>query len=128
MASPALEAFPVDRYLTRIARANPAPLAGHVARVVGLVVESEGPHASVGEICEVRRGDGTSIPMEVVGFRDGRLLSVPLADMAGICPGDRLIASGAARSIGVGDGLLGRVIDGLGRPIDGLGPLDVDRA
>lgn len=126
-ASPAVEPFPVDRYLTRIARANPAPLAGQVARVVGLVVESEGPHASVGEICEVRLGGGGSIPMEVVGFRDGRLLSVPLADMAGICPGDRLIASGAARSIGVGDGLLGRVIDGLGRPIDGLGPLETDR-
>jgi FliI/YscN family ATPase len=123
MAS-AVEAFPLDRYLTRIERANPAPLAGQVARVVGLVVESEGPHASVGEICEVRRSDGSAIPMEVVGFRDGRLLSVPLADMAGIRPGDRLIASGAARSIGVGDGLLGRVIDGLGRPIDGLGPLE----
>ena len=115
----------VERYLARIARVNPAPLAGHVARVVGLVVESEGPHASVGEICEVRLTDGSSIPMEVVGFRDGRLLSVPLADMAGICPGDRLIASGAARSIGIGDGLLGRVIDGLGRPIDGLGPLEI---
>lgn len=113
----------IERYLSRVAKANPAPLAGHVARVVGLVVESLGPHASVGEICEVRLSDGGSIPMEVVGFRDGRLLSVPLADMAGICPGDRLIASGAARSIGIGDGLLGRVIDGLGRPIDGLGPL-----
>jgi flagellum-specific ATP synthase len=125
-AAPAIDAFPVDRYLSRIARANPAPLAGHVSRVVGLVVESEGPHASVGEICEVRRSDGGAIPMEVVGFRDGRLLSVPLADMSGIRPGDRLIASGAARSIGVGAGLLGRVIDGLGRPIDGLGPLEVD--
>jgi len=123
-ASPVVEPFPVERYLSRIAKANPAPLAGHVARVVGLVVESEGPHASVGEICEVRLRDGGSIPMEVVGFRDGRLLSVPLADMAGICPGDRLIASGAARSIGIGDSLLGRVIDGLGRPLDGLGPLE----
>lgn len=123
-ASPATEPFPVERYLNRIAESNPAPVAGHVVRVVGLVVESDGPHASVGEVCEVRLSDGGSIPMEVVGFRDGRLLSVPLADMAGIRPGDRLIASGATRSIGVGDGLLGRVIDGLGRPIDGLGPLE----
>jgi FliI/YscN family ATPase len=67
--------------------------------------------------------------VEVVGFRDGRLLSVPLGDTAGVRPGDRIVSSGMAPTILVGDALLGRVIDGFGVPIDGLGPVATsDRA
>ena len=100
------------------------PLRGRVVRTTGLVVESEGPRASVGELCILTRDDGEPpLPMEVVGFRDGRLLTVPLGTTAGIRGGDQLIARGHVASATVGDGLLGRVIDGLGRPLDGLGPL-----
>jgi FliI/YscN family ATPase len=59
--------------------------------------------------------------MEVVGFRDGHLLTVPLGGTAGIRPGDRLVARGAVATVAVGDALLGRVVDGLGRPLDGGG-------
>jgi FliI/YscN family ATPase len=59
----------------------------------------------------------------VVGFRDGLVLSVPLGPTSGIRPGDTIVARGNTASIPVGDGLLGRVIDGLGRPIDGAGPI-----
>jgi FliI/YscN family ATPase len=112
-------------YLARVREADPAPCFGHVTRVVGLVVESEGPRAKVGEVCELRRAArADALPIEVVGFRDGRLLSVPLGDTAGIRPGDRIVARGGAVSIPAGDALLGRVIDGLGRPLDGLGPID----
>jgi flagellum-specific ATP synthase len=110
-------------YLEQLRQVEPAPITGRVSRVVGLVVESNGPRASVGEICELR-GQGAPLPLEIVGFRDGRMLSVPLGDTAGIRPGDRIVARGGVQSIPVGDGLLGRVIDGLGRPIDGRGPLD----
>jgi FliI/YscN family ATPase len=103
------------------------PIVGHVVRSVGLLVESEGPPASVGEICEVRTDSGRAIPVEVVGFRDGRLLSVPLTDITGVRPGDQIVSSGRTPSIPVGDGLLGRVIDGFGRPMDGLGSLRLSR-
>src|SRR4051812_39904168 len=63
------------------------------------------------------------LPMEVVGFRDGALLTVPLGGTAGIRPGDRLVARGTVASASVGNGLLGRVVDGLGVPLDGLGSL-----
>jgi flagellum-specific ATP synthase len=116
----------LDRYLRRLPFAEPAPIIGQVTRVVGLLVESAGPAASVGEICEVRTGRGTPLPVEVVGFRDGRLLSVPLGDTAGIRPGDPIVSNGSALTIPVGEALLGRVIDGLGRPIDGRGPLATD--
>jgi len=115
--------FSIDAYLTRLGRIDTAPVMGQVVRVVGLLVESTGPAASVGEICEVRSGRGPSLAVEVVGFRDGRLLSVPLGETTGIRPGDRIVSTGSALTIPVGGGLLGRVVDGLGRPLDGLGPL-----
>ena len=117
-------ALSLSPYLMRLREVDPAPVFGHVTRVVGLVVESQGPRARVGDVCELRRADGgTVLPVEVVGFRDGRLLSVPLGDTTGIRPGDRIVARGGVLSLPAGDGLLGRVIDGLGRPLDGHGPL-----
>jgi FliI/YscN family ATPase len=71
----------------------------------------------------LRRRDGNAVPVEIVGFRDGKLLSVPLGDTGGIRPGDRIVARGGVLSMPAGDALLGRVIDGLGEPIDGRGPL-----
>jgi FliI/YscN family ATPase len=120
----------LDAYRARLRDAEPAPMFGHVTRVVGLVIESQGPRARVGDVCELRRADGAgALPVEVVGFRDGRLLSVPLGDTSGIRPGDRIVARGGVLSLPAGPGLLGRVIDGLGRPLDGRGPLEApDRA
>jgi len=123
-STPALDSgFPLDSYFARVARVETAPVMGQVVRAVGLLVESVGPAASLGEICEVRTERGVPLPVEVVGFRDGRLLSVPLGDTTGIRPGDRIVSCGTALTVPVGDALLGRVIDGLGRPLDGLGPL-----
>lgn len=113
----------VGRHLARLAMAEPAPIAGHVTRVAGLVVESSGPVAGVGDICEVHLRDGRRIQAEVVGFRDRALVSVPLGDTAGISAGDRIVARGATMRVPCGRALLGRVIDGLGHPIDGGGPI-----
>jgi FliI/YscN family ATPase len=74
----------------------------------------------VGEICEIVCGDGSILPVQVVGFGESAVLSVPLGDTAGIRPGDRIIARHGEVSVGVGQSLLGRVVDPLGRPIDGL--------
>ena len=119
----------LDRYMEKVAQCEPAPIMGEVIRVTGLLVESMGPRVRVGEVCELRSNDGTPpLPVEVVGFRDGRLLTVPLGDTAGIRPGDKIVARGGTLSIPVGVRLMGRVIDGLGRPIDGLGPLQVSES
>jgi len=117
------EPFELGDYTRRLSAIDPAPMLGHVVRVVGLLVESTGPRAGVGEICEVRRRSAPPLPLEVVGFRDGRLLSVPLGETAGILPGQTIVSRGTALTIPAGDALLGRVIDGLGQPIDGKGPL-----
>jgi len=117
------DGFALGRYLDIVLRTEPLPLCGRVVRTVGLVVESNGPRASVGELCLLQRAGLPPLPMEVVGFRDGALLTVPLGGTAGIRPGDRLVARGTVASASVGDGLLGRVIDGLGMPLDGQGSI-----
>ncbi len=60
------------------------------------------------------------VPAEVVGFRGGQTLLMPLGDMSGIAPGRTVTATGEAMRVHVGDELLGRVLDGLGRPMDGM--------
>jgi flagellum-specific ATP synthase len=57
----------------------------------------------------------------VVGFREGRLLLMPLADMAGIGPDDRIWSTGQSARVSVGGELLGRVLGPLGEPLDGRG-------
>lgn len=97
---------------------------GRVAQVIGLVIESDGPQAQVGQVCYIyRRGSNEPVTSEVVGFREGKLLLMPFGEMTGIEPGSTVRAGGKSLTVRVGDALLGRVLDGLGRPMDGLGPL-----
>src|SRR5689334_5216299 len=114
----------LDGYLERVAAIDPLPVAGRVVRTVGLIVESLGPKARVGDICELARRSGEPpLALEVVGFRDGHLLTIPLGQTSGIQPGERIVVKSSLSTVPVGPGLLGRVLDGLGRPIDGNGPL-----
>ena len=113
--------FSLDRYLRRAEQAELLPLAGRVVRTVGLVVESNGPRAGVGQICELRSREGRRMMVEVVGFRDDHLLSVPLGDVKGIHPGDVVVTGSSTGMVPVGEALLGRVVDGLGRPLDQRG-------
>ena len=112
-------ALPVDR-LTREALLAPH---GKVAKVVGLVIEATGPPAPVGDLCRVTRSRGEVVLAEVMGFRDGRLLLMPLGEMDGVAPGADVELLGAPLAIRMGPSALGRVLDGVGQPIDGRGPL-----
>jgi FliI/YscN family ATPase len=107
----------LTRYIDAVERIDTTPLQGRVLRVVGLLIESEGPRARLGEVCDIISSDAI-LPAQVVGFRDGTLLTVPLGELAGIRPGDRIVARQGAISVPVGPGLLGRVVDALGRPLD----------
>nr|CAA9294141.1 Flagellum-specific ATP synthase FliI [uncultured Armatimonadetes bacterium] len=116
-------------YRHRVERFDPVKMNGRVTQMIGLVIEATGPAAACGEICEVRFSR-TQPPLqaEVVGVRDTaegpRVLLMPLGDMEGVRPGSEVVGTGGALSVGVGDALLGRVLDGLGRPIDGEGPVE----
>jgi flagellum-specific ATP synthase len=93
---------------------------GRIVRSVGLTVESEGPDACLGEICEISApARGKRTLAEVVGFAEGRVLLMPYEDLIGIQAGSEVIATGETAHAYAGEHLLGRVIDGFGAPLDG---------
>ena len=101
---------------------------GRVCDLIGLIIEATGLEAEVGEVCHIDTGRGRdAVPAEVVGFRAGRTLLMPLGEPAGLGPGATVTATGHPFRVGVSDALLGRAIDGLGRPMDGLGPVEAAR-
>ena len=96
---------------------------GRVTNVVGLVVEARGPVSCLGTVCDIYTHNNQSIAAEVSGFKDNKVLLMPLEEIRGVGPGCRVVARQQNAVVPVGSGLLGRVIDGLGNPIDGKGSL-----
>jgi type III secretion protein N (ATPase) len=98
---------------------------GRVVSVTGLSVHLKLPTARVGDMVEIRRRGGP-LPAEIVGFRDGEVVAMPLGELTGVGPDDPVVSNGQPFSVGAGAALLGRVVDGFGRAIDGK-PLDTAR-
>jgi FliI/YscN family ATPase len=92
---------------------------GEVTDVVGLLIESRGPNLAIGDFCEIQTASGRRIRTQVIGFRGGRVLSMPLEEIDGLQLGDPVSARSEDARVEVGPELLGRVIDGFGKPIDG---------
>lgn len=116
----------IEKYKSIIRNTETIKLSGKVSDVIGLVIVSIGPNVSLGEICTIVDRNGNEVcKSEVVGFKDGKVLSVALGEVQNISPKSEIIAEGKTFTIGVGKELLGRVIDGLGNPIDGKGDLKV---
>ena len=103
------------------------PWIGEVTELVGLLIASRGPAASVGDFCEVVASSGRIIRSQVIGFRNGRVLSMPLEETDGLQLGDRIFARKDDALLRVGPELLGRVLDGFGRLVDD-GPALQNRA
>jgi flagellum-specific ATP synthase len=109
-------------YHDRLQFVNPFRISGAVTEVVGLLIASRGPWLPVGGVCHVYPLGGTEAVMaEVVGFRGEQTLLMPLGDLRGVGPGSKVVALTREARLPVSEGLLGRVVDGLGRPIDGKG-------
>lgn len=92
---------------------------GRVAQVLGLVVESDGPHARIGDLCVIEGPDGERVEAEVVGFKGNRVMLMPLSDLSGIRAGCLVRSTGHCLRVEVGEHLLGSVLDGLGRTLSG---------
>ncbi len=114
----------LSRYETILNRINPIRVNGKVSEIIGLMVQGNGPAASIGEVCGiVPLNSDKPVEAEVVGFKNGRVLLMPLESIQGLGPGCKILSMSHKAGIGVGKGLLGRVINGLGNPIDGKGPI-----
>jgi len=118
------EGLSFSPYFAELDRVSPFRWTGQVTEVVGLLIESRGPHVAIGDFCEVRTAGGRLIRTQVIGFRDGRVLSMPLEEIDGLQLGDSVAARSEDARVEVGPGLLGRVIDGFGKPMDGGPPID----
>ena len=113
-----------NKYLDIINRTKSIKEIGKITEIIGLTIESDGPKSSIGDLCYIYNNFGDKPTMaEVVGFRKDKILLMPLGAPDGIHPGALVVNTGEAMKIGVGNQLIGRVLDGLGRPIDTLGDI-----
>src|SRR6202167_4915820 len=119
------ESISLARYVSVLDDIPSFKWTGQVTEVVGLLIESRGPSAAIGDFCEVRTAGGRSIRTQVIGFRNGRVLAMPLEEIDGLQLGDVVEARSEDARVEVGPGLLGRVLDGFGKPMDGGPALDV---
>ncbi|MEO8096869.1 MAG: FliI/YscN family ATPase [Acidobacteriota bacterium] len=115
---------PLGAFFTALDKIDTARWSGHVRELVGLLISSDGPAAAVGDLCEIRSSGGRTIRAQVVGFRDSRVLLMPLEDTGGLQSGDVVVARPEAARVEVGPGLLGRVLDGFGQVMDGGPPIE----
>ncbi|UZN22963.1 flagellar protein export ATPase FliI [bacterium 3DAC] len=107
----------------KVSEFSPFSSYGKVIDVVGLSIEAYTPGAFVGELCEIITPSGNSIWAEVVGFKEGKTILMPIGDLIGVGPGSLVRTTGKPVSVKVSDALLGRVVDGLGRPLDEYGEI-----
>lgn len=118
----------LQAYLDKLEKTETHRLTGTVTELIGLLIESNGPAAAIGDFCEIVTKNGRIVRTQVIGFRSGRVLSMPLEETDGLHLGDPITARKEDARMEVGQQLLGRVIDGFGRPLDGLGPLGGNEA
>jgi FliI/YscN family ATPase len=115
-------------YLTALDDLESMLHVGEVVEMAGLLIESAGPSAAIGDFCEISISGGRTVRSQVIGFRNGRVLSMPLEETGGIELGNRVVARRDAARVAVGPGLIGRVLDGFGHPIDRGARIEVQGA
>ncbi|SFI53305.1 flagellum-specific ATP synthase [Paenibacillus sp. UNC496MF] len=109
-----------ERYIEHMRPIDSVRVNGKVTQVIGLTVESEGPDASIGDVCLIYPAKSSKpLKAEVVGFRDNKVILMPLGELQSIGPGCDVVGTGKPLTVQVGSELLGKVLDGLGQPLDG---------
>ncbi|MDR2445728.1 MAG: FliI/YscN family ATPase [Treponema sp.] len=114
----------IDKYLKIAENIDPIKCVGHVSKVQGLLIESVGPSAIIGEICRIEIGEEVYLQAEVVGLHGGTIQLMAYSETGGIRVGDRVVASGSSLDVAVSDKLLGRVLDAKGKAADGKGEIE----
>ena len=109
----------LDRHTARVHTVQPWRWSGQVVESIGHTIESAGPVASVGECCEIEDRLGIKHRAEVIGFRGARVISMPMKTTDGVRFGDSVTALGCGPEVIVGEGMIGRILDGMGIPMDG---------
>ena len=114
----------LDRYLASLEQCDLLRWRGVITDVTGFLIESKGPASPIGGFCEIQTTNGRTIRTQVAGFRNGRVLSIPLEEIDGLEAGDAIFARSDDAQVSVSPALLGRVLDGFGKPMDGGPPIE----
>jgi flagellum-specific ATP synthase len=119
-----MQAF-LDKYVKTTTEMDPIKCVGYISKVQGLLIESHGPQAIIGEICRIEASKAPApILAEVVGLRDETVQLMAYSETDGIDVGSRVVATGSSLEIGVSRKLLGRVLNAFGKPADDKGPVE----
>ncbi|MCO7226123.1 flagellar protein export ATPase FliI [Pleionea sp. CnH1-48] len=118
----------LKHYQQKLSSAPDPVVDGKLTRMVGMTMEAIGCQVNIGERCIITSRNGHQATAEVVGFAHDKIYLMSTSEVEGFGPGAKVTPLGASANIKVGNGLLGRVLDGLGQPIDGLGPLEADES
>lgn len=122
-----MEEFDFSPYKKILDNARTIQKVGKVIEIIGLIIEADGPKSSIGDLCYIMGDNDEPIQAEVVGFREDRVLLMPLGALVGLKAGAKVINTGSAMKVKVADDILGRVLDGLGNPIDDLGAISAEK-
>ena len=118
------ELIDIGKYRSFIADTTLVKKSGKLKRIVGMILEGDGPAVAVGSICTIFPLSGKApVQAQVVGFQDNKTLLMPLGDILGVEPGSTIEVTEETPSFSVTPHLLGRIIDGLGNPLDGKGQI-----
>lgn len=112
-------AIDLSHYSRLIKEASTVRVRGRVTELTGLVIKAAVPNVRVGEVVIIKGRGRSNVRAEVVGFQGDEVMLMPLGELSGIGPDSEVIATGRPLSIKVGNGILGRVLNGLGEPMDG---------
>jgi len=120
-----METAVFEKYFDTAEQADLIKCTGRVTKVQGLLIESRGPQAIIGEMCMIEVSQGQKlIPAEVVGLRNETVQLMSFEETSGLEVGSRVIARGSRLEVPVSDKLLGRVLGALGQPIDDKGEIE----
>lgn len=111
----------IDKYLQTIDEVDTYKYYGKVLRIVGIMIESHGPAANIGEVCYIHPENKSQKPIlsEVVGFNNEKIILMPYTEVTEIGPGCLVEATGKPLMVKVGRSLIGRTLDAIGNHLDG---------
>jgi len=96
---------------------------GKVLSYNGQVIEATPLPGIIGSLCSIFARTNEEFQGELVGVGEHKVDILPYESNLDIRVGDKVFLTETQQRVGVGDALLGRVIDGLGNPLDSLGKL-----
>src|ERR1051325_10243300 len=97
-----MDRISLEPWFQELERIPPHRWTGEVTEVVGLAIESRGPAAGVRDFCGGPASSGRRIRTQVIGFRNGRVLSMPLEEIDGLQLGDTVVARSENSRVAVG--------------------------